>query len=76
MAIGALVVSLAGWAACGLVSWVGIILGVIALRQIRESGDAQEGRGMAIAGIVIGAVTTVGWLLYVGFWVFVIAASS
>ncbi|MFD6155721.1 DUF4190 domain-containing protein [Nocardia sp. NPDC060256] len=52
MAIGALIASLAGFVTCGLGSIVGIILGVIALNQVKQSG--QEGKGMALAGIWIG----------------------
>lgn len=40
--------------------WVGSILAVvfghIALKQIKESSDTQSGRGMAIAGLVLGYV--------------------
>ena len=34
---------------------VGIVLGVVALNQIKTSGEG--GRGLAIAGIAVGAVT-------------------
>ena len=49
------------WVGAGL----GVIFGVIALRQIAESGGAETGRNLAIAGISVGAV----WLgfLLVGF---------
>jgi ABC-type dipeptide/oligopeptide/nickel transport system permease component len=39
---------------------VGIVLGIIALRQIKKRNEA--GRGWAIAGIVIGAVVTLLFL--------------
>ena len=55
MAIGSLVTSLTGF--LFLISApVGLVLGIVALRQIRR--DGTEGRGMAIAGIVIGSVIT------------------
>ncbi len=38
----------------GCLSLFGIILGVSALRQIKR--DGERGRGLAIAGIVLGAV--------------------
>jgi len=53
MAIASLVCSLFGLL-CGIGSIVGLILGFIALGQINKTG--QGGRGMAIAGIVIGAI--------------------
>ena len=46
-------------------------MGIIALRQIRERGE--NGRGMAIAGIVLGIIGIVGTILFV---VIIIAAAS
>jgi hypothetical protein len=55
LAVASLVASLL-W-----MGWVGsvaaIILGHVALRQINESGGRQSGRGMAVAGMVIGYVS-------------------
>ena len=51
LAIAALVVSLT---CCGP---LGAILGFVSLGQIKRTGE--QGRGMAIAGIVIGVVTVV-----------------
>jgi len=38
--------------------WIGsvlaLIFGYVALNQIRATGDTQQGRGMAIAGVVLG----------------------
>lgn len=62
LAIASLVTSLAGFATCGLTSIVGIILGVVSLNQIRSSG--QEGRGLALAGIWVGAGLVVLIVLY------------
>jgi hypothetical protein len=44
-----------------LVGIPGLILGVIALRQIRERGE--KGRGMAIAGVVLGILGIVATIL-------------
>ena len=46
-----------------LVGIPGLILGVIALRQIRERGE--RGRGMAIAGVVLGIFGIVATILLV-----------
>ncbi len=55
----------------GIVSWVGfsilagipaIIFGHIALGEINASGNTQEGRGMAITGLVLGYLSLVGAL--------------
>lgn len=64
LAIASLITSLVGLCTC-VGSIVGIVLGVMALNQIKERGG--EGKGMAQAGIWIGAITLVLGLLYVVF---------
>ncbi|MBH0779078.1 DUF4190 domain-containing protein [Nocardia bovistercoris] len=64
LAIGALVSSLIGLCTCSIGSIVGIILGVIALNQLKER-PGQEGRGMALSGIWVGAGGIVAWIIYV-----------
>lgn len=70
MAIASMVVSLVGLVTLvcygfgGLIGIVGAILGHVARRQIRERGNA--GAGMALAGVIIGWVTTVLALVIVG----------
>jgi hypothetical protein len=78
MAIGALICSIAGLVTCAASSIVGVILGIIALNQIKETGE--EGRGMALAGIIIGGVVTalivIGVIAYFAFFVWLINESS
>jgi uncharacterized protein DUF4190 len=63
MAIAALTVSAASLVLfCGIPSFVGVILGIIAMRETKRTG--QEGFGIAVAGTVIGAIPTVLWLIY------------
>lgn len=60
------VLAIVGFVGSFFVSLLGIVLGFIALSQIRRTGD--RGRGLAIAGIVIGfvaVVITVLWLIVV-----------
>ncbi len=74
-AVASLVTSLAGLLLCGLPSVVGVILGIIALRETRQTG--QDGHGMALAGVLVGALAIAGWLLYVVIMVvFALAVSS
>jgi hypothetical protein len=42
-----------------------IVLGVIARNRIRESGGMKDGNGLAIAGIVLGAVQIVIWVVVI-----------
>jgi hypothetical protein len=53
MAVASLVCSLFGWL-CVVGPLFGLIFGFVALNQIKQTG--QRGRGMALAGIVIGAI--------------------
>lgn len=62
-AIAALVTSVAGLICCGLPSIVGLVLGIIAMRETKSTG--QDGYGLALAAVVIGALVAVGILLYV-----------
>ncbi len=54
-AIAALVLSIVSL--CGIGSVLGIIFGLRARREIAASGGMQTGDGMALAGIIVGAVT-------------------
>jgi hypothetical protein len=54
MAIASLVASCVG-VLCGIGSIVGIVLGIIAMNQIKQTREG--GHGLAIAGIAVGGVT-------------------
>jgi uncharacterized membrane protein len=53
------------------ISIVAIIVGVIAMLKIKKNKPQQKGAGLAIAGIIIGALTIIffGGLLVYGIWV-------
>lgn len=55
MAITALVMGILGFF-CGITSILAVIFGHVGLSQIRNSNGTQSGRGMAIAGLVLGYV--------------------
>jgi hypothetical protein len=62
-AVTSLAVSAASLAMfCGIPSFIGVIFGIIAMRETRRTG--QDGFGMALAGTIIGAIPTVFWLLF------------
>ncbi|WP_216851594.1 DUF4190 domain-containing protein [Herbiconiux sp. VKM Ac-2851] len=46
---------------------VPVITGHIALNQIKRTGE--DGRGLTLAGLILGYVTLAGWLLVAFFWV-------
>jgi len=72
LAIASLVCSLAGLVTC-ISAPVGIVLGHIAKRQIRQTGE--QGEGLANAGLWVGYILTVlGALLFIGWLGIVIFA--
>ena len=58
LAIASLIVSLVCFGP------VGLILGIVASNQIKNSNGTQTGQGMATAGIIIGALSTLGVFIY------------
>lgn len=68
--MGALVCGLVGFAFPPL-SIIAIILGVVAMNQAERSPQTHGGKGMAIAGMILGLVVAVFWLVILGsfgFW--------
>jgi hypothetical protein len=55
LAVASLVTGLFFWC-CAIPGIVSIVLGHLALEDIENSGGAKSGRGMAVAGIVLGWV--------------------
>lgn len=69
-AIASLVLGIV-WIA-GLGSLLAVIFGVMAKNQIDASGGRQTGRGLAVAGLVLGVVGLIGLII----WIILIAAVS
>lgn len=65
-AIASLVASLVGLLFCGLPSVVGIILGVVAMRETRRTG--QDGYTMALVGTLLGGLISAMWLVFMAMW--------
>lgn len=53
-AIASLVTSLIGLLCCVIPAVVGIVLGVLAMRETKRTG--QDGHGLALAGVIVGAL--------------------
>ncbi|MCV7280392.1 DUF4190 domain-containing protein [Mycolicibacterium flavescens] len=71
-AIGALVASALGIVCCGMSAIAGVILGIVAMRETRRSG--QDGFGIALAATIIGGLAVLGYLLYLLLYVAVFAS--
>ncbi|AEV74222.1 hypothetical protein MycrhN_3704 [Mycolicibacterium rhodesiae NBB3] len=62
-AIASLILSITGWLCCAPLGIVGLILGVIAMRETKRTG--QEGWGLALAGTIVGGLFTVALVVVV-----------
>jgi hypothetical protein len=69
LAIGSLVCSLFWMYSIG--SIIAVILGYLAVREIRRDPAHLEGKGLAIAGIIVGWLGVAGMLLLVAFGVYI-----
>ena len=64
LAVASLVLGFLGFVTCGFTSILAVVFGHVSLGQIRR--DGSDGRGMALAGTVLGWVLTGLWI---AFWV-------
>jgi hypothetical protein len=73
MAIGALVCSALGLVAC-LPAPVGLILGIMAMRETKRTG--REGYALALTAVIIGGLVTAGVILYILFLIVMVTAAG
>lgn len=59
LAIASLVLGICGIFTCGLTAIVGLILGIVGLCAIKKRAEQLKGQALAIAGIVVSAITIV-----------------
>ena len=77
LAIGSFVTSLALiFLSAGFFSFIGAILGHVSLSKLKKSGSTQN-RGLAVAGVIIGWVSTaLAWIFVIGFIALIAGAAS
>lgn len=82
LAIASMVLGIASWVLCsggGIIAITGLILGLVALNQISKNPE-QEGKGMAIAGVILNSISILGailvMLLYGAYIIALITASA
>ena len=63
LAVASLVCSIVGFFLLGVPSIVGIVLGFVGRARIRRSAGAEQGSGLATAGVVVGFVAVALWVL-------------
>jgi len=54
LAVASFVLSLCGIITLGITTFIGFILGIVALSQIKDRGE--KGEGMAITAVVLGSI--------------------
>jgi hypothetical protein len=64
MAVASLVLGLLGLFSAGLLALVGLILGIVGLRQIGRSEERLQGQGVAVAGIVVSGLVLAVMFLF------------
>lgn len=64
LAVASLVLGFLGFVTCGFTSILAVVFGHVSLAQINR--DGSDGRGMALAGTILGWVLTGAWVV---FWV-------
>lgn len=74
MAIAALVCGIAGLMMIPFASIAAIVLGHVSLSSVKRTGEG--GRGLALAGLILGYVVTVGAILIIAFIIIVGVASD
>ncbi len=77
LAIASFVTSLAlVFLSAGFLSFIGSILGHVSLSKLRKSGS-NENRGLAVAGVIIGWISTaLAWIFLIGFIALIAGAAS
>ncbi len=77
LAIASFVTSLAlVFLSAGFLSFIGAILGHVSLSKLKKSGSTQN-RGLAIAGVIIGWVSTaLAWIFLIGLIALIAGAAS
>lgn len=63
MAIASLCCSIVGFFLVGIPALVGVILGFVARSQINDSRGAQRGLGLALAGIIVGSIVVLVYII-------------
>jgi len=56
MAVTSLVLGILGFFTCGITALVGLILGIIAMINVKNSGGRLGGKGIALAGVIVSGV--------------------
>jgi ABC-type phosphate transport system permease subunit len=76
MAILSLVMAVAGFASCGLTAIPAVVFGHIGLHQMNRAQPPEQGKGLAVAGLVLGYLMIVGFIAFIALVAFSDGSSS
>jgi len=73
-ALWAMILGIPSVICCGIFTGIpALILGIIARREVQESGGTQKGEGMALAGIILGVISIAFSIIFTIFYIGVLA---
>ncbi|MEW9531455.1 DUF4190 domain-containing protein [Microbispora sp. NPDC049125] len=72
MAITSLIMGIVGLVVCGFTAVLGVILGHVAISQIKRTGE--QGHGMAVAGLIVSYIAIAAWILLAVVWLGILSA--
>jgi hypothetical protein len=76
MAIVSLILGIANFFCCGIIAPVALVLGIMSRSKIRASGGALRGEGLALAGIILGAIGILELIVSIIYTIAAVTASS
>ncbi|MBL3687398.1 DUF4190 domain-containing protein [Leucobacter zeae] len=81
LAVISMISSIVGLLSFAILSVAGVVMGHIALSQIKRKGE--QGRGMALAGVIVGyagialwVLIAIAWFAFIGFFITAAGASG
>ena len=76
MAISSLVLGILGVFTCGVTALIGLILGIIAMVKVKNSGGKLGGGGIALAGVIVSGIFLVMIPIYAAMMLPALAAAK
>jgi hypothetical protein len=68
LAVTSLVLGILGVITCGVTALVGLILGIVAMVKVKNSGGKLGGNGIALAGVIVSAIFLAIFLFLIPFF--------
>lgn len=76
LAIASMVLGISALLSCGLTSIPGVIVGIMAMNQIKDPAKNMQGKGMALTGIITSCIAIAFGLLMLAIWIVLLVQAS